>query len=69
MGLRYIIIPLLILLYLWWWVRSIKEIRNEKVGFNLTDSTGVFIFHLILGLTILLGRGALELVELIIKYW
>lgn len=71
MGLRYFIIPLLVLAYLWWSYRSIRDIisSRDKAGFNLTDSTGAYIFHLGLIVCILLYHGALEVFELVIKYW
>lgn len=65
MQLRYVIIPLLILLYLYWSFQSIKDIKSFEHK-DWDKSTGVWIFCNIIAF---IGWFMVDGIDLIIKYW
>jgi hypothetical protein len=62
---RYIIIPLAALLYIWW---TVKAIRDFKSGIGIYSSFW-FIFHLFIVAPLLGGSIIAHIIEFIIKYW
>ena len=65
---RYIIIPLLIILYLFWTYKSWKDVlENKLIEINFTTLFYVMLHTFVL--LLLLACLLAELFKLIIKYW
>lgn len=64
---RYIIIPLLIILYLWWTYKSIKDLIKALLEKNtLNAEVEIYTFFRFLIHSVII---CLSLLFLIIKYW
>ena len=59
---RYVIIPIAIILYIWWSYKSIKDLWHCRYGLEIDDSTALWIILMIIFATVTISR-------LSIIYW